>query len=97
MADCEHVAEVDLEVAPSGDGCVECLRDGTGWVHLRMCRSCGHVGCCDDSVGKHASAHSTEPGHAIVSSFEPGEAWWWCYVDERLFFRPSAPAFAHPG
>jgi monovalent cation/hydrogen antiporter len=54
------------------------------WVHLRMCQSCGHIGCCDNSAGKHATAHSAESGHPIVRSAEPGEDWSWCYVDEVL-------------
>ena len=63
------------------DGCEECLRTGSGWVHLRLCLTCGHVGCCDSSPHKHASAHAAEADHPIVRSFEPGEEWRWCYVD----------------
>ena len=55
------------------------------WFHLRMCQNCGHIGCCDNSAGKHASAHSRETGHPIVRSAEPGEDWSWCYVDEVMF------------
>jgi CPA1 family monovalent cation:H+ antiporter len=64
--------------------CPECLRDGTTWVHLRLCLSCGHVGCCDSSVGRHATAHFRDSGHPVMRSAEPGEAWRWCYVDEQL-------------
>jgi uncharacterized UBP type Zn finger protein len=56
-----------------------------GWVHLRMCQSCGHIGCCDNSPGKHATAHHQETAHPIIRSAEPGEDWSWCYVDEAMF------------
>ena len=83
--DCEHLREAPPWVAPrTPDGCEECLRDGTTWVHLRLCLGCGHVGCCDSSVGKHASAHFGECRHPVMRSIEPGEAWKWCYVDNRL-------------
>jgi uncharacterized UBP type Zn finger protein len=64
------------------EGCEECLKAGTSWVKLRLCLTCGHVGCCDSSAGKHANAHATETGHPIMRSFEPGEDWRWCYVDQ---------------
>jgi hypothetical protein len=64
------------------NGCEECLKLGSPWVHLRLCLTCGHVGCCDSSPLKHASAHAAEATHPIVRSFEPGEDWRWCYVDE---------------
>ena len=83
-AACTHLDWIK-PTAPSGDGCVECLRDGTKWVALRMCLTCGHVGCCDSSVGKHARAHFTETEHPIIESYKaagPGLAEWrWCYVD----------------
>ena len=66
------------------DGCEECLRDGTRWVHLRLCLTCGHVGCCDSSTEKHAAAHYDETSHPVMRSIEPGEAWRWCYVDDLL-------------
>ena len=70
-------------VAPrTPDGCQECLRLGTAWLHLRLCLTCGHVGCCDSSPLRHARAHAHAIGHPIVQSFEPGEDWRWCYVDE---------------
>lgn len=81
MAECVHVAEI-REVTPSGAGCEECLRTGGRWVHLRICRICGHVGCCDNSPGKHATGHFHETGHPVMQSFEPGEDWMWCYVDK---------------
>lgn len=87
---CQHFGMVTA-VEPSGNGCEECLRSGDSWVHLRMCMSCGHVGCCDSSPNRHATAHwHANPGHPIVRSFEPGESWWWCYPDGLLFDVPSA-------
>lgn len=82
-APCPHVAEI-RDVTPSADGCEDCLREGTRWVHLRLCLTCGHVGCCDSSPRRHATAHFHETGHPIVASFEPGEDWRWCYVDEEI-------------
>ena len=96
MADtCTHLDTV-ADVAPSDDGCHECLQIGGRWVHLRMCRSCGHVGCCDDSPARHARVHSSTATHALVSSYEPGEDWWWCFVDEVGFTVPDLPTFSHP-
>jgi hypothetical protein len=83
-AACTHVESIS-EVTPSAEGCEECLRIGGQWVHLRLCRVCGHVGCCDQSPNRHATAHWHETEHPIVQSFEPGEHWLWCYVDERFF------------
>ena len=71
-------------VAPRADGCAECLRIGSAWVHLRLCLTCGHVGCCDSSKNKHATKHYHKTGHPVVQSFEPGESWRWCYA-HRLF------------
>lgn len=84
--ECEHLAaHHDRFVAPtSPHGCEECLRDGTTWVHLRLCLDCGHVGCCDSSPQKHATAHFRESDHPVMRSFEPGESWRWCFVDDRL-------------
>ncbi|MFC5677675.1 Na+/H+ antiporter [Aeromicrobium endophyticum] len=80
---CEHL-RVACEYPPplTPTGCEECLRDGSTWVHLRLCMTCGHVGCCDSSVEKHATRHFEETGHPVMRSFEPGEAWRWCFVDE---------------
>ncbi len=78
---CSHEDTIK-DVEPQAKGCQECLATGGKWVHLRLCLSCGHVGCCDDSPSKHASAHHRESGHPIVQSFEPGEDWRWCYEDE---------------
>lgn len=78
---CPHV--VDLEpVAARTEGCEECLKLGMSWVHLRLCLTCGHVGCCDTSPGKHATHHFHDTGHPVIASYQPGERWLWCYVDE---------------
>ena len=84
MATCSHLDSI-TDVPPSGDGCVDCLAIGGWWVHLRRCTSCGHVGCCDSSPNRHASAHAAATRHPVVQSFEPGEDWYWCYVDEVAF------------
>jgi uncharacterized UBP type Zn finger protein len=76
-------------VEPSGDGCVECLRLGMDWVHLRVCLTCGHVGCCDSSLGKHATKHFHATHHPIVESFETDEEWGWCYVHEDFVQLPN--------
>lgn len=82
---CEHLDEAPLVVTPNTpDGCEECLATGGTWVHLRLCLGCGHVGCCDSSVMKHASRHYDENKHPVMRSFEPGETWRWCFVDEKL-------------
>ncbi|HEU4948368.1 MAG TPA: Na+/H+ antiporter [Kribbella sp.] len=83
--DCEHLAEAPCVLTPNTpDGCEECLRDGTTWVHLRLCLHCGHVGCCDSSPQRHATRHFHESTHPVMRSFEPGETWRWCFVDEQL-------------
>jgi CPA1 family monovalent cation:H+ antiporter len=82
-APCEHLRDTDsCAAARTPEGCEECLRDGTTWVHLRLCLQCGHVGCCDSSEMKHATAHFHETQHPVMRSIEPGEAWRWCFVDE---------------
>ncbi len=78
---CEHVDDATA-VLPSAGGCESCLRMGESWVHLRICLTCGHVGCCDSSPHKHASKHYAETGHPMMVSAEPGEAWAWCFVDQ---------------
>jgi hypothetical protein len=69
--------------APSARGCEECLATGGRWVHLRLCLGCGHIGCCDSSPGRHATKHFLASAHPVIQSFEPGETWGWCYVDQR--------------
>ena len=86
MAECGHLDQVRLTEPESGvAGCEDCLREGGRWVHLRMCQTCGHVGCCDNSPGRHATAHHEGSGHPIIRSVEPGEDWSWCYLDELMF------------
>lgn len=81
--DCEHLRQLNEVPTPrTPNGCEECLRDGTSWVHLRLCLTCGHVGCCNSSQHKHGTKHFQETGHPVMRSFEPGEAWRWCFVDE---------------
>jgi uncharacterized UBP type Zn finger protein len=83
---CTHLDQVTvLELPASVDGCEDCLREGGKWLHLRICLSCGHVGCCDDSPNRHATAHYRESGHSIIRSLEPGEEWSWCYLDQVAF------------
>jgi uncharacterized UBP type Zn finger protein len=83
-----HLEEVNQNIEPkTPDGCEECLQIGSDWVHLRLCLSCGHVGCCDNSPNKHATKHFKSTNHPIIRSFEPGETWEWCYVDNIMIGR----------
>ena len=77
-----HLSMVRPVVPLTPEGCGDCLRTGDRWVHLRLCLTCGNVGCCDSSPNRHARAHAFTFGHPVVQSFEPGEDWRWCYVDE---------------
>ncbi len=81
MNGCSHLDQIQ-KVKPNTKGCEECLKMGDRWVHLRLCLSCGHVGCCDSSKNKHATKHFHATQHAIARSLEPGEDWAWCFVDE---------------
>jgi uncharacterized UBP type Zn finger protein len=82
MAACEHLTDL-TEVEPNTpDGCEECLASGDRWVHLRLCMSCGHVGCCDSSPNRHATRHAQRTGHEVVQSFEADEDWAYCYAHE---------------
>jgi uncharacterized UBP type Zn finger protein len=80
---CDHTDQIH-DVTPDSEGCEQCLALGDTWVHLRMCMTCGQVGCCDSSKNKHAHRHADEASHPIARSVEPGEDWMWCYVDEKL-------------
>ena len=83
---CSHLDEVRVTAVPANvRGCDECLRVGSSWVHLRMCQTCGTIGCCDDSPNRHATQHFHETSHPIIRSAEQGEDWTWCYVDEVAF------------
>lgn len=81
---CEHLGQVK-DVKPSAGGCEDCLKTGDEWVYLRLCLTCGHVGCCDNSKNKHATRHFHDTGHPVIASYEPGEKWLWCYTDEMGF------------
>jgi hypothetical protein len=97
MVRCHHLSMI-RPVIPSAPGCEDCLAAGRrDWVHLRLCQTCGHVGCCDSSPGRHASRHYLASGHPVVRSFEPGEDWFWCYADRLTFHLAGAPpAVSHP-
>jgi hypothetical protein len=92
---CEHVPS-DYEVLGRPwpkEGCAECVAAARrDWVHLRTCQVCGHVGCCDNSPGKHSTAHFELADHPLVRSYEPGENWWYCYLDNVTFEVDGAPA-----
>ena len=88
--DCPHAADI-AEVTPSSpDSCTRCLELGDTWVHLRVCLVCGQVGCCDNSKNRHARRHFHETSHAVIQSYEPGEIWRYCYVDDALL-APGPP------
>jgi hypothetical protein len=88
---------IDVTIAPSGPGCVECLAAGGWWFHLRRCVQCGHVGCCDTSPSQHASAHFREAGHRYIQSFEPGEDWFWDFESNSYAEGPELAApHSHP-
>jgi CPA1 family monovalent cation:H+ antiporter len=93
MSTCPHLTDTAAPVpaAATPDGCEECLASGGRWVHLRQCTGCGHVGCCDSSPATHATKHFRATEHPVVRSYEPGEAWLWCYVDSQTA-RAGAPA-----
>jgi uncharacterized UBP type Zn finger protein len=91
---CTHLDQIQ-PVVPSGNGCVECLKTGQEWVHLRLCMTCGHVGCCDQSVGRHATKHHHATGHPIIQSFEPDEDWFYCYPDDLMFEIEGVPVLSY--
>lgn len=80
-SDCRHL-DATPDPRPGTAGCEECLEQGMRWVHLRLCLTCGHVGCCNASDGQHATAHFEATGHPVIRSHEPDETWCWCYIDE---------------
>jgi hypothetical protein len=83
MAACTHLDQVLITELPEAvAGCEDCLKTGDPWLHLRICLACGHVGCCDDSPNRHATAHGLASGHPIIRSLQPGEQWSWCFLDE---------------
>jgi len=81
MKQCTHLDMIQ-DVTPSAKGCEDCLKTGGRWVHLRLCLTCGHVGCCDSSPNKHATEHFHATGHPLIKSFERGEDWAWCNIDQ---------------
>jgi uncharacterized UBP type Zn finger protein len=86
MASCSHLDQIQIRDLPADiPGCEDCLEIGGRWVHLRMCQTCGHIGCCDSSPNRHATQHAKESGHPIVRSAQPDENWSWCYEDEVAF------------
>ena len=90
-------ADLDPSVPPSGPGCVECTAAQGWWVHLRRCTACGHIGCCDTSPAQHATAHWKQTGHPLITSFEPGEDWFWDYrAQDGLDGPPLAEPTSHP-
>lgn len=84
MNKCKHFSQVE-KVKPMSEGCTDCLKSGDKWVHLRLCLTCGYVGCCNNSKNKHATKHFTNTSHPLIKSFEYGEDWIWCFVDEKFF------------
>ena len=89
---CGHQGQI-RDVSPTATGCEDCLRAGTRWVQLRVCMSCGHVGCCDSSPSRHARAHFHASQHPIIQSYEPGQSWRWCYVD--AVYLPEGPELSY--
>ncbi|WP_345264990.1 UBP-type zinc finger domain-containing protein [Nocardioides nanhaiensis] len=88
---------IDPSVPPSGTGCSDCDDVGGWWVHLRRCAACGHVGCCDSSPAQHATAHWRESGHPVMTSFEPGEDWFWDFERHKgVLGQPLAPPVSRP-
>lgn len=90
MAQCTHLDQITVARPEQFAGCEDCLASGGRWVHLRVCRSCGKVGCCDSSPNRHATQHARASGHPIVSSLEPGEDWSYCYPDDLAFVLEEA-------
>jgi uncharacterized UBP type Zn finger protein len=90
MTECTHLDSIEITDLPASvDGCEECLAIGASWCHLRICLTCGHIGCCDSSPNKHATAHALGTGHPIIRSVQPGENWAWCYRDELAMVIPQ--------
>jgi uncharacterized UBP type Zn finger protein len=90
MATCTHRDQIEVtELPESVEGCEDCLLTGDPWLHLRICLSCGHVGCCDDSPNRHASAHAAATTHPLIRSLEPGEKWSWCFEDQVTMILPA--------
>ena len=82
---CTHLETIKYDLPARIEGCEECLQAGDSWVHLRLCTSCGHIGCCDSSKNRHATKHFHHTQHPVIRSAERGEAWFWCYMDNVMF------------
>lgn len=92
-----RLGEINLDAAPSGSGCKECLATGQWWLHLRRCAECGHIGCCDASPNQHATKHYHHTRHPVICSYEPGEGWFYDYRSDQFFEGPRLkPPHAHP-
>ena len=89
MPACVHIDGTASIKQPQRRECEECVKIGAHWVHLRTCQTCGVTLCCDSSLNRHASKHAHQTGHAVIASFEPGERWAWCYVDETQMEQPE--------
>ncbi|MDZ4798110.1 MAG: UBP-type zinc finger domain-containing protein [Bryobacteraceae bacterium] len=87
MKQCTHLDQIQ-DVKPSVSGCEDCMKIGARWLHLRLCLTCGHMGCCDSSPNKHATQHFHDTGHPLIASAEPGENWAWCSID-KVYLEPS--------
>ncbi|MEU6079502.1 UBP-type zinc finger domain-containing protein [Streptomyces sp. NPDC047108] len=85
MSECPHVPGLPRpEPTAVGETCLDCRADGSDYVHLRLCLQCGHVGCCDSSPARHATRHFEDTGHPVMRSYEPGESWRWCFLDQTI-------------
>ena len=91
MSKCTHADQIKVTRPETVEGCEECLKIGGKWVHLRVCLTCGKVGCCDNSPNKHARAHYSETDHPLIQSVEPGEKWAFCFVDNEMMREPPLP------
>ena len=87
-AHCTHLGQIHVK-RTTKTGCEDCLKTGDTGVHFRLCRACGHVGCCDSSKNKHATKHFHATKHPLIRSIEPGESWLWCYVDNLMLEDPD--------
>ncbi|HLH03661.1 MAG TPA: UBP-type zinc finger domain-containing protein [Bryobacteraceae bacterium] len=92
---CQHIRQAK-DLQPARHVFEDCIKTGARWVHLRICLTCGHVGCCDSSKNKHATRHFHDSRHPTVRSIEPGEDWGWCYVDEKAYDLSQGVAHAQP-
>jgi uncharacterized UBP type Zn finger protein len=86
---CAHLSQIN-QVTPQSESCETCVQMGKPWIRLRLCLTCGHVGCCDSSTGKHARRHYQETNHPIILSFEPQELWMYCFEDDEIYIAPES-------